>query len=265
MTNKDTERLVRGHMQQTIPDKDALWNRIESNLPAQPEMPRIRKSSGRHITRIIGAAACFLLVIGGVGVWSALGGHGGAKMETTNEAAMPQCADAPEQRGEAAAENAADAAADDACDAIDAEQYGEPAAENEFADYAGEQDINSGKTSFSGKPKDDSAQADGGQSHVITLRGYRLGETVYLDLDDGDAVITSCAGVLRAEPSLQLQEMIGQDTLDRAQTDGVLLTFGLDGEEITLMALDGKYRMIADGRVYHAPDDAQRLLESLEA
>lgn len=259
MTNKDTERLVRGHMQQTIPDKDALWNKIESNLPAQPEMPRIRKSSGRHITRIIGAAACFLLVIGGVGVWSALGGgHFAARNETmmpdqADVANEDACADAaPEEHksadyaeGERSADEAPASPQQGFANSSTSGIKSEAEETREFADA----DVNAGIA-------DAAPQEDGS----LTLTGHVHGEPVTIN---ADLAVQSEAEAIIAE-NLQLQETVNTETLGRARNEGVLLTFRPGSEEITLLALDGEYRMIAGGRVYPASASAQQLLKSLE-
>ena len=70
MTKKDIEERLKQEMQQNIPDKDALWQRIETRLPEQPPVNRrIRMSSGR---RILTAAACLLLMITGIRVMNRL-------------------------------------------------------------------------------------------------------------------------------------------------------------------------------------------------
>ncbi|MBE6826176.1 MAG: hypothetical protein E7511_04755 [Ruminococcus sp.] len=73
MTRKEIEERCREEMQQSIPDREALWQRIEAGLPAQQEAPRPqsirRTSSGIKVFRsVLTAAACLLIVVAGVGV-----------------------------------------------------------------------------------------------------------------------------------------------------------------------------------------------------
>ncbi len=69
MTRKEIEKRCLEEMQQTIPDPEALWQRIEANLPEQaaetPEKPVIHMHRTRRIVTI---AACLLLVITGARV-----------------------------------------------------------------------------------------------------------------------------------------------------------------------------------------------------
>lgn len=75
MTRKETEQMVRRTVRETIPDREALWARIEADLPDEqqiaPEPPRIVR---RRTYRTIAAVACFVLVIGGVGVVASMTG-----------------------------------------------------------------------------------------------------------------------------------------------------------------------------------------------
>ncbi|MDE7121587.1 MAG: hypothetical protein K2O42_05445, partial [Oscillospiraceae bacterium] len=64
MTRKETEQKCREMMQENIPDKEALWLKIESGLiqEQQPEIPaRHSHSSVVMMRRILTLAACFLL------------------------------------------------------------------------------------------------------------------------------------------------------------------------------------------------------------
>ena len=67
MTRKNIEERLKQEMQQNIPNKDALWQKIENRLPEQPVSQPVRKTirmtSGR---KFLTAAACILLVIAGM-------------------------------------------------------------------------------------------------------------------------------------------------------------------------------------------------------
>ena len=67
MTRKSIEENLKRDMQKNIPDKNALWQKIEANLPeqpvSQPVKRTIRMTAG---TKFLTIAACFLLVIAGV-------------------------------------------------------------------------------------------------------------------------------------------------------------------------------------------------------
>ena len=105
MTRKDTERLVQRHMQQSIPDKEALWAKIENSIPEERTAPapeiKVTPSRFRTAYRVVAAAACLLLVVGGVGVWRA--GH-----YSKNEASFT-AGDAPMLNDGTAMQNAAPA------------------------------------------------------------------------------------------------------------------------------------------------------------
>lgn len=72
MTRHEIEKRCREEMQQTIPDKDALWARIENHLPEQAPM-QIEQSQPRQsrsiLYRTMAAAACFLFVIACARLW----------------------------------------------------------------------------------------------------------------------------------------------------------------------------------------------------
>ncbi len=71
MTRKEIEKRCLEEMQQTIPDTEALWQRIESQLPQQEEAAKQSPQSIRmqHIYRILPIAACLLLTISGAAVF----------------------------------------------------------------------------------------------------------------------------------------------------------------------------------------------------
>ncbi len=67
MTRKEIEKRCREEMQQNIPDKDALWQKIESQLPeqkplTQPEKPVIKMHT---FYRVMAGVACFMFVLAG--------------------------------------------------------------------------------------------------------------------------------------------------------------------------------------------------------
>ena len=124
MTRKEIEKRCFEEMQQNIPDREALWQRIEGSLgeqPAQPEVPHIRvRHTGRYIMT---AAACLLVVVGASVFWRG----GTAKLET-NHAPMMDNAVAP--AGDAPVYD--DAAADEADEAAEADE--EDNADQEISD-----------------------------------------------------------------------------------------------------------------------------------
>ncbi len=67
MTRKNIEERLKQEMQQNIPNKDALWQKIENRLPEQPVSQPVRRTirmtSG---SRFLTVAACLLLVIAGM-------------------------------------------------------------------------------------------------------------------------------------------------------------------------------------------------------
>ncbi|MBR1554305.1 MAG: hypothetical protein IJ644_02800, partial [Oscillospiraceae bacterium] len=71
MTKKEIEERLQKEMHQNIPDKDALWQKIETRLPEQPVSQPVRRTirmtSG---SRFMTIAACFLLVIAGMRFFS---------------------------------------------------------------------------------------------------------------------------------------------------------------------------------------------------
>ena len=168
MTQKNMEQLLRDQLHQSLPDKDALWAKIEQNLgeqktPAEKPAPAVRM----HIAyRVMGVAACLLLVVGGVGIFSSLirpnHNYETATMESPmNDAAVQENADEmaadadDDEMGAADADCAADAGAD-----MD-NAYGDDAAGDEMdaddADAAPEPEKYA--NSAAGSPKRDSMQS----------------------------------------------------------------------------------------------------------
>lgn len=67
MTRKEIEERCREEMQQSIPDKNALWEKIEQRLPEQRTVVQEKqKISHKVLYRTMAAAACFLFVVSGV-------------------------------------------------------------------------------------------------------------------------------------------------------------------------------------------------------
>lgn len=72
MTRKEIEERCRKEMQQSIQDKEALWQRIEQQLPdrqsaaSEPQKAPLRMTVLR---RVMTAAACFLFVAAGISVF----------------------------------------------------------------------------------------------------------------------------------------------------------------------------------------------------
>ncbi|MDE6003929.1 MAG: hypothetical protein K2G88_00900, partial [Oscillospiraceae bacterium] len=73
MTRKEIEKRCREEMQENIPDKEALWQKIEAGLPEQENLQsqmqktRIKLTNMRNIMK---AVACFLVIIGGLRIWN---------------------------------------------------------------------------------------------------------------------------------------------------------------------------------------------------
>ncbi len=69
MTRKDIEKRCLEEMQQTIPDSEALWQRIEERLPS----PSDKQTAPIQMTtyrRILAGAACLLLAVAGIQVFA---------------------------------------------------------------------------------------------------------------------------------------------------------------------------------------------------
>lgn len=70
MNKYEIEKRCREEMQQSIPDTDALWQRIESRLPEQPQSrAEIKRTVHPNFRRLASAAALFLLVAAGLNVY----------------------------------------------------------------------------------------------------------------------------------------------------------------------------------------------------
>lgn len=261
MTNKDTERLVQQKMQQTIPDKDALWAKIESGLPQQPEFGQIRRSSGRIRTvyRAVGAAACFLLIVGGLGIWQA--GH---SAKTDNAAFLTET---PRKQAvqEAADEAPAAAEADAANDEDESLQYA-AGDSNTRKNTSIRQELNDAVASEYGADNADAAfeAENAGQSvnaspaAEITLSGTIFGDAAAVQADA--ALLTETQEVLDAGEMYMVKE---EPLTEEARENGVLLGYELNGQEILLAAYQGRYQMIADGRAYYVPETGRALLDDL--
>ena len=86
MTKKEIEERLQEEMHQNIPDKDALWQKIENRLPeqpvSQPVRRNIRMTSG---SRFLTAVACFLLIVAGMRFFSTVRNLNQPEMTADNE------------------------------------------------------------------------------------------------------------------------------------------------------------------------------------
>ena len=268
MTNKDTERLVQQAMQQSIPDKEALWAKIEADLPQQPVFGKIRKTSVRTHTiyRVMGAAACFLLIAGGLGTLSTVHFSKSNNMES----AM-MTADAPQyvNRQEQAADNIG-------ADMYDEDDYGDAGddADSGDAEYIGEvkPEVNhvygdkrpaaasKNEDSEALSAADEAAPAEGEDEAApmeimeITVHGRQ--RDIAVEPEMLDAVVQSIPG---REAALQERTDLGA-----VRKSGVLVWVEHSGRNIVLTALDGTYRMTVDGVTFYATEAAADLLHALE-
>ncbi|MBR0485967.1 MAG: hypothetical protein IJJ69_14525 [Oscillospiraceae bacterium] len=107
MTKKEIEERLQKEMHQNIPDKDALWQKIENRLPEQPVSQPVRRNlkmtSG---SRFMTIAACFLLVIAGMRFFSTVKNLNQPNETAAENSAVP--ADDAEAGENALAENQAD-------------------------------------------------------------------------------------------------------------------------------------------------------------
>ena len=129
MTRKDTERLVREKMQQSISDKDALWAKIEQRIPEKRPVPKnIPAPKPSRITvayRVMAAAACLLLVVGSMKFLDAVHFSNHSKQDgLVMNGNFSDCAPAGDQAFEDAAEAAPEAEAEAAPDAEAADEAG---------------------------------------------------------------------------------------------------------------------------------------------
>ena len=141
MTRKELEKRCREEMQQNIPDREALWQRIENSLgeqPAHPDVPHIRVT---HTARYaVTAAACLLFAAGGVILW----GSGFHRMLDTakNETADMAVQDQADEAYDAVADADVDPA-DAEMDLADEDMDFAPAAQDEV--YDGDREANADK------------------------------------------------------------------------------------------------------------------------
>ena len=139
MTRHEAEQQCREALQQNIPDKEALWKRIEANLPAQPAQQPVAETPKRRISmvyRTIAAAACFVFVAGGLAVW---GLSQGAKNAKQSETAFPSYSNKVEFAGEQAAEEAVAEAPEEEAEAYEPQgEAAAPAMDDQALDFAGE-------------------------------------------------------------------------------------------------------------------------------
>ena len=129
MTRKDTERLVREQMQQSISDKDALWAKIEQRIPEKRPVPKdLPAPKPSRITvayRVMAAAACLLLVVGSMKFLDAVHFSNHAKQDDlVMNGNFAGCAPAADQEIAGAAEAAPEAEAEAAPDAEAADEAG---------------------------------------------------------------------------------------------------------------------------------------------
>ncbi|MCR4647198.1 MAG: hypothetical protein K5695_17625 [Oscillospiraceae bacterium] len=140
MTRHDVEQQCREALQQNIPDKEALWKRIEANLPAQPAQQPAEEPPKRKISmvyRTIAAAACFVFVAGGLAVW---GLSQTAKNARKTETARPSYSNNVDFAGEQAVqEQAAEAPAEEAEAYEPQGEAAAPAMDEQALDFAGDQ------------------------------------------------------------------------------------------------------------------------------
>ena len=175
MTREEMEARFRKEMQQMIPDKEALWARIEDSLPEQTQTeqeapkPRIRMTA---IYRAMAGVACLMLVVAGASLIAPL--RNAKTTDTTmknNEAAAPR--DAVQDNAADQADGGAYAEDDAAAEAYEEDEAAPaPAADaapdrddmrQEFGNVNGDVQFSAGA---SASPKADNAAddaADGGE------------------------------------------------------------------------------------------------------
>ena len=126
----------------------------------------------------------------------------------------------------------------------------------------GEQNIRDADTNHKAasgyaRPAQEAAEEAENGAADVTLTGTIHGEAIALTADD--LLLEQSTAVLEQETALQESDPTAQ-----ALTDGIVLQYVCNGQTLTLTALDGAYRLIADGTVYPAPEEAVMLLRSLE-
>lgn len=119
MNQHEIEKRYQKEVHQSIPDMDALWQKIENRLPEQEisrqESGISQKRNSIQMQRFAGAAACLLIVAAGASV--VFGNTGLHQMHSLNKSDTPQqdgYEDAPAQEGNADAAENEGFAADDA-------------------------------------------------------------------------------------------------------------------------------------------------------
>ena len=153
MTRKEIEKRCREAMEQNLPDKDALWMRIESSLPAQSAPPAVEEPPKRKISviyRTVAAAACFLFVAGGLML------YGISRMPSKNAETAPMLI----QENEAAEDRAL----------YDNAVGGAPAAKQEQADAQYKSGLNADIPAHQNyAPECDMAAEEAAQEQAYTL------------------------------------------------------------------------------------------------
>lgn len=285
MTRKETEKRLRANMQQSIPDRDALWSKIESALPevqqqTEPERPQIRHTrTARHLAM----AACFVLVIGGAGLFAAM--HLNGKQDMTmhetapmyfadEENACDMADEAPKaENAESAAEQgyAEDAAADDAADEDAAyEDAGEaqtPAAEIQNGVTSGSitAPASANENDVNGANDADVRDADGASAEpaapAVGYQAMNYGETFLLEDASGLADLV--------ESFLTAEYVVHEDAPDIAQAgnQGLCVAIRYSEERVVYLTMqDGENRMVEmrgiHARVYRMPEEIEDYLNA---
>lgn len=105
MTRKEIEKRCLEEMQQNIPDSEALWQRIEAQLPPQEEVSSEPSHITVHVTqmrRILTTAACLLVAVTGAALISQHSRLNTAHKSESNDA--PAVQEAPMHADDEAAE-----------------------------------------------------------------------------------------------------------------------------------------------------------------
>lgn len=269
MTRKETEQLVRRSVRETISERDALWEKIEAKLPdvqqIEPEKPRIvRKSVYRTA-----AAACFVLVIGGVGLFAAT--RRGFKSDENfalNQSQKVQTEFTADDAWFGDAQNEGEQAAEDAEEEI-AEEFGQ--AGTAAADSAkGEMNEEAGSMAETELAEEPSAVQDlaadasaaAGESSVLRCEAVNYGETFYIEDVQGLAdLVESCLGT-----DLYLQE--ASPDPETAGSEGLCVTLYYSGERTVYLTMTGDRNRVTEvrgtsPRVYHMPTEIEEFLYAL--
>lgn len=272
MTRKETEQLVRRSVRETIPERDALWEKIEAKLPdvqqIEPEKPRIVRKS---VYRTAAAAACFVLVIGGVGLFAAT--RRGFKSDenfTLNQSQKVQTEFTADDAWFGDAQNEGEQAAEDAEEEI-AEEFGQAgtaaadSAKGEMNGEAGsmaeaEPELAEEPSAVQDHVADASAAA--GESSVLRCEAVNYGETFYIEDVQGLAgLVESCLGT-----DLYLQE--ASPDPETAGSEGLCVTLYYSGERTVYLTMTGDRNRVTEvrgtsPRVYHMPTEIEEFLYAL--